>query len=388
MSFKYGIEHEAAFLNKKGEFADFKNTPFSDFDEIINNLPLYESDYPQLRIGDAKIKLKRWYIEGYERYNDEGVVTSCAPKGIEIRTTINNDIDAAVAELIESNKRLQSMTARWGYTPVLTSFNPYRTIFDPVPPLSRFENDRRKGSPEKQTADIPMLTYGPDLSLSKAGLSVGQLICAAQKLTYYSPWIIPFSFSSPFYNGQCWEGLSVRSWHRTGVRPAVMVFLKDEKHMIASSPSLTQVARVPAEVGRIEFKAFDTCADFSLYSSLFALLKGLILDKTLSGRSVTPNKQLHQRVALKGFHDDGILTKSYEVLEAADNALRGDDDREKLNPLFNMLNKREVPADEMRQKYENNGSIEETMLSMIPEVQAMTIMSRSNFEGRRHGAVA
>lgn len=380
MSFKYGIEHEAAFFNSKGEFADFKNTLFSDFEKIISHLPTYETDYPQLRIGDAGIKLKRWYIEGYERYNDQGITTSCSPKGIEIRTTINSSIDNAIRELTESDKQLQKAAKQLGYVPALTSFNPHRTVFEPAPALSHFEIMRRSGSPEKQTADIPMLTYGPDLSLSKSDMSAEQMINSAQKLTYYSPWLIPFSFSSPFYNGESWVGLSARSWHRTGARPATMVFLKDEKHMIASNPSLTQIARVPAEIGRIEFKAFDSCSNFNLYASLLALLKGLILDTTLSGRAITPDKQLHQKSALMGFHDDEILIESYNVLEAADNALRGDHDREKLNLLFNMLSHRETPADEMKRIYSGNGSIEQTMLAMIPKMQATEIVSKFNIK--------
>ncbi len=69
LRFTFGIEHEVAFINREGRFADYLNTPFADFDAIIAQLPFYESDYPQLRIGDAGIKRKRWYIEGFERFS-------------------------------------------------------------------------------------------------------------------------------------------------------------------------------------------------------------------------------------------------------------------------------------------------------------------------------
>jgi hypothetical protein len=91
---------------------------------------------------------------------------------------------------------------------------------------------------------------------------------------------LPFSFSSPFFDGAPWNGLSVRTFKRTGRRPAIMVFLHDGANHIAVSPSLTQPARVPFEAGRIEFKAFDTCRDIALYRSLFALLQGIVLDET------------------------------------------------------------------------------------------------------------
>ena len=67
-----------------------------------------------------------------------------------------------------------------------------------------------------------MLTYGPDLNISVAGLSCERVIDIGRKLTYYSPYIVPFSYSSPFYQGCLWQGLSVRTFLRTGRRPAVM----------------------------------------------------------------------------------------------------------------------------------------------------------------------
>ena len=101
MKFTFGLEHEVAFLNTKGDFADFSNTSFADFDQIIQQLPIYDTDYPQLRVGDAGIKVKRWYIEGYERFLDSENVVGCLPKGIEIRTTLHPTIQSAIEELTE-----------------------------------------------------------------------------------------------------------------------------------------------------------------------------------------------------------------------------------------------------------------------------------------------
>ncbi|MCK5919116.1 MAG: glutamate--cysteine ligase [Cocleimonas sp.] len=358
MVFQYGIEHEIAFLNKQGEFADFSNTDFSIFASIIDSLPLHETDYPQLRVGDAGIKLKRWYIEGYERFTDKGEVSGCSPKGIEIRTTIHRSIGAAINELNESYQLLIEAIAPYDLTPVSISFNPIQKEFLPTPPLSNFEIKRRLSSPEKQTADIPMMSYGPDLSLSALGMSVEKMIDVAKKLTYYSPWIVPFSFSSPFYENKLWDGLSVRTWHRTGARPAVMVFLPEGATQIQSTPSLTQVARVKAEEGRIEFKAFDSCADFDLYASLLTLLKGLILDTTLERRAVVPDEKEHKYVALHGFNDKDIHDTAVVVLEAAYSALIEPYDKRRLEPLFLMLDKTIMTqAEVMKQRYEKTGSL-------------------------------
>ncbi|RVU84634.1 glutamate--cysteine ligase [Leucothrix sargassi] len=362
MKFQFGIEHETAFINPQGNFADFSNTPFEDFEKIIETLPLYDSDYPQLRIGDAGIKLKRWYIEGYERFNDNKEVTACSPKGIEIRTTIHDSVESTIQELEESYQLLKQAADKLGYKPALVSFNPFQKQFDPIPPLSDFEQQRRKGSPEKITADIPMLTQGPDLSLSCAELSEAQVVAAAKKLTFYSPFIVPFSFSSPFYDGGAWQGLSARTWQRTGARPAVMVFLKDDTHSIQSTPSLTQIARVPAEVGRIEFKAFDSCSDFGLYQSLFYLLKGLVIDTELTGSSTTPDETMHKHSAIEGFNAPLIKQQALIATLAAQKALPVDE-RHYIEPLLEQLNTNMNQAFAMKQAYLHSAdSIEQVVM--------------------------
>lgn len=364
MNFRYGIEHEVAFINQKQQFADFSNTPFRAFEKIVAELPVYESDYPQLRVGDAGIKYKRWYIEGYERFNDDKEVIDCTPKGIEIRTTIHTSIMGAVRELNGSFELLGHRAKQHGFTAGLISFNPFFDHFEPNPPLTEFEISRRNTSPEKITADIPMMTYGPDLSLSAKGLSAEDVIDAARKLTYYSPFIIPFSFSSPFYQGELWKGLSIRTYRRTGVRPAAMAFIDNESLLFKSSPSLSQKARVPAENGRIEFKAFDSCADFQLYASLLALLKGIILDTTLTERATVPDVQAHQLSALQGFDDHTLYERAKIVLHAADRALVNEADRVLLKPLFSMLQARTTPAHGMKNRFLNGMPINDILWKM------------------------
>ncbi|GIW06544.1 MAG: hypothetical protein KatS3mg060_1349 [Dehalococcoidia bacterium] len=329
---RFGIEHEVAFLCADGRFADWTTIRFADLDALIRPLPRFDSDYPMLRIGDLGIKEKRWYIEGYERYDDEGRYLETAPKGIEIRTTIAPSIAAAIEELSTSFDVLAREAAAVGLEPVWIALNPVRERFVPVPPLRAWEEARRASSPEKRTAEIPMLTYGPDLNLSVEGMSSEACIDAGMKLTYYSPYIVPFSFSSPFYLGRRWLGYSKRTDLRTGERPAAMVFLADHSKLMTSRPSLTKPARVPAEDGRIEFKAFDSLADFRLYGSLLALLKGVVLDQTLPGRARVPDRTLHQRVARLAFDDEEIVAGAAAVLEAASRALASDPDRDRLGP--------------------------------------------------------
>ena len=372
MDFHFGIEHETAFVRSDGQFADFTNTTFDEFDAIVDQLPQYASDYPQLRVGDAGIKVKRWYIEGFERFSETGALTGCAPKGIELRTTIQPTIDGAIAELTESYDQLYRLAKPSGFTPVLTSYNPHQLAFDPVPPLNNYEWRRRNSSAEKRTAAIPMMTFGPDLNLSATGLSVAEVIDCGQKLTYYSPFILPFSYSSPFFNSQLWDGLSVRTFNRTGQRPAAMVFLADASDLLVSQPSLTKISRVPAEAGRIEFKAFDSCGDFQLYGSLLALLKGLILDTTLSGRAMVPDAAIHQRSARAGFADDTIYALAQTVVMAADQALSDDPDREKLALLHTMLEQRRSPADTMIEQFKEGRSLHDILIDSYPRQLVLT----------------
>ena len=349
--YQFGLEHEVAFWDQQiNQFADFANTSFQRFDRLIAQLPEYASDHPQLRIGDAGIKRKRWYIEGYERFSETGELLDCAPKGIEIRTTLQPTIAGAVQELRESFAQLCEVARPAGLLPVLTSFNPIRTAFEPEPPLNQYETQRRTASPEKRTAHIPMLTYGPDLNFSIQGLPPDALIRAGKKLTYYSPAIVPFSFSSPFYGQQLWTGFSVRTHLRTGPRPAAMVFVERPEDLIKSSPSLTKIARLPAEVGRIEFKACDSCGDFSLYGSLLALVKGIVLDPTLAGLALVPDAERHQRSARYGFQDGELHDQAMTLLTAAEQALTDPQERALLQPLWQFVQQKTTPAQMMRDR--------------------------------------
>jgi hypothetical protein len=315
-----------------GEFADFTNTTYAEFAAIIQALPEYDQDGQHLRFGDAGIRRKRWYIEGTERFDESGKMIACIPKGIEIRTTIHDSIAAAIEELTTSFNQLQAVAAAQGFTPILTSFNPHQTQFIPDPPLNQGERDRLNASPEDRTEHLAMLTYGPDLNLSIVGASMSDLIDWGRKLTYYSPYILPFSYGTAIYQGQPWPGHSVRTFYRTGRRPAVLVFVADAMDLINSDPSLTKLAQIPAEVGRLEFKAFDSCR-FELYAGLLALLKGLMRDRTLPGRATTPDTALHQHSARYGFDDIDINRIAHMTFAAADRALQEDPDREYLKKL-------------------------------------------------------
>jgi len=350
--FRYGIEHEAALQRADGSFADFTNTRYEELQAIVDALPLDPSDYPQLRVGDQRIKLKRWYVEGFERFSPDGTLLRCDPKGIEVRTTIHDTITGAVAALRADLDLLAVRAAAHGFRLVTIAHNPTQAGYQVEPPLNQWERAHRLGAPEDRTAALCMTTYGPDLNLSRQGLSEPDLIDLGAKLTWYSPYIIPFSFSSPFDRGQRWPGLSRRTFVRTGLRPAALVFVRDPSSLVRSDPSLTQLARIDAEAGRIEFKAFDACADLDLYGELLTLLKGMTLDRGLPGRRRTPDAAVHQTAARAGFADPEIRAGAQTVLQAAAAALEHPDDQRRLQSLRRRLETGTCLAHELIDRYE------------------------------------
>ncbi|MGI9001828.1 MAG: glutamate-cysteine ligase family protein [Pseudonocardia sp.] len=352
-TFRYGIEHEVALLHTDGTFADFTDTSFDDLQTVVDALPENTTDHSELRVVDPWITCKRWYVEGYDRFDTRGKMVCFDPKGIEVRTRIHDSVTAAVGALQADTALLDAEIARRDLNTTVIGFNPLRSEYVIEPPWNAWERRHRLSSPESRTAHLHMTTYGPDLNLSCAGLDAADLVDVARKLTYYSPWLVSLSFSAPFRDGAPWGGLSARTHVRTGLRPAVLVYLGDGHPQIDADPSLTREARLPAEVGRIEFKAFDACPDLSLYGELLSLLTGLVLDATLPGRRTTPDAALHQYVARVGLADAAVHAGTGTLLAAAAIALSGrDDDLARLESLRGRWARRECPAVHMLARYE------------------------------------
>ena len=334
-AFRFGIEHEFPALDGSGRFVDFETATFEELDRVIADLPEHPEDATSLRTGDLGIKAKRWYIEGFERFGENGEYLRTDPKGFEIRTPICASLPEAIDNLNESIALWDKAAAVYGYTSLSCALNPFRDEFVPNPPLNEWEVADRD-TPEEQTAYIHMLTYGPDISFSHPDFTAEKTIDIARKLTFYSPLIVPYSFTSPFYKGEPWGGLSRRTFYRTGQRPAVLVFTDDPSLIEESFPSLVEPARIPSEAGRIEFKAFDCVPAVGMYRALGTLLVGLALDETLLGRATVPSAELHQLAATEALESESILSGAREVLAAAREALP-EGERRYLAPLEGML---------------------------------------------------
>jgi hypothetical protein len=356
--FRYGVEHELAIL-RDGAFADFTDLTFDELQAVVDALPFDARDYPDLRVGDQGIKRKRWYVEGFERFDDRGELLRCDPKGLEVRTRIHDSVEAAVGALAADIDLLNTELGRRGLASCAIGFNPLRSAYAIDPPLGEWERAHRIGSPEERTAHLHMVTYGPDLNLSADGLDVLE---AARKLTHYSPWLVPLSFSSPFRDGKPWGGLSARTYMRTGARPAALAFLAPDAPQVVSDPSLTQPARLAAEIGRLEFKAFDAIGDLDLYGELLSLLTGLVLDDTLPGRRTTPDAAAHRHVATVGLADDAVHAETGALLAAAEHALADRPaDGVRLAALRERWDRRQSAAAAMLAAYAEAASVAEVL---------------------------
>lgn len=347
---RYGIEHEVAMVRDDGTLADFTSLRYEEVDAIVAELPEDPSDQRDLRVGDAGIRRKRWYAEGFERFDEDGGLVRFDPKGIEIRTVVHDSVDAVIASLRRDVALLTDVAARHGLHPVAIGFNPLRSHYRLDPPPNAFELAAMQESPEERTAHLHMVTYGPDLNLSfpESPTDPDTLVDAGAKLTFYSPYLVPFSFSSPFRDGAAWGGLSARTAMRTGPRPACLVYLDPADPLRDSDPSLTRHAGIPVEVGRIEFKAFDAVPDPVLHGELLSLLTGLLRDTSLPGRRITPDPAAHAHAAAAGLDDPQIRAGADAVLDAAAAALADDPGHAgRLASLRARLERRECPAREL-----------------------------------------
>lgn len=356
-----GIEFEYLIVDaagaEPGRIRDFSNLSFACIGGMLDDKP--GRDDPSLATGDLGIKSGYWYLEGDERFHPDGRFRTLEVKGVEIRTPPADSVEQAMALLLTIETQLTTTLLKHGLALAIAGFNPVRPGYDFIPPLNPWEQTLRKTQRAYDGSGVSTLSYGPDINLSLPGWSARQSLDAARKLNWYSPYIVPFSFSSPFFAGQVWPGCSKRSYERAGLRPAVKLFF-DEPGLNAVGPSsrLVYPARLPPESGRIEFKAFDALPSRELLAACCHLLEGICLADDLPKRSEHTDRALYQRAALAGFNDEHIRAGAGEALSKAKTALRRAGRAEAasaLAPLEALLAARSTPADALLAAYRQGG---------------------------------
>ena len=287
---------------------------------MVDALPEDPADYPDLRVGDQGIKRKRWYVEGYERFDDAGELVRCDPKGLEVRTRIHDSVEAAVAAL---RRRRRPAGRRAGAARAArrapSAFNPVRSEYVIDPPLGEWERAHRIGSPEERTAHLHMVTYGPDLNLSADGLRRARRRPQAhplQPVARAAVVLLPVPRRGAV-------GRALGAHPPAHGRAACRAGVPRPGRARRSPPTRRSPSPrgCPPRSGRLEFKAFDAIGDLTLYGELLSLLTGLVLDDTLPGRRTTPDAAAHRHVATVGLADDAVHGETGALLTAAERAL-------------------------------------------------------------------
>ena len=331
-----GIEFEYLIVDIAGPEAerirDFSNLPFPWISAVLTDKP--GCDDPTLATGDLGIKRGYWYLEGDERFHADGRFRTLEVKGVEIRTPPAASVAGALDKLLEIESQLAVRLAENGLGLGIVGFNPERPRYDFTPPLNPWEQQLRQAHRAYDGSQVSTLSYGPDINLSMPGWTPEQALLASSKLNHYAPYILPFSFSSPFYAGRRWPGSSKRTFERAGRRPTVKLFLDDAAlARLAPTSRLVHPARLAVEAGRIEFKAFDAQPSFALLAACCHLLEGICRSEELDGQLAEQlgNQQgqagehidiaLYQRAAQAGFADNEISRGAGQVLAHAKAAL-------------------------------------------------------------------
>lgn len=345
-----GIEFEYLLVDiagpEAGRIRDFANLPFPRISDLLADKP--GCDDPALATGDLGIKRGYWYLEGDERFHADGSFRTLEVKGVEIRTPPAASVAGALDKLLEIERQLAVRLAENGLGLAIVGFNPERPRYDFSPPLNPWEQELRQAHRAYDGAQVSTLSYGPDINLSMPGWTAEQALQASRKLNHYAPYILPFSFSSPFYAGRRWPGSSKRTFERAGRRPTVKLFLDDAAlARLTPTSRLVHPARLPSEAGRIEFKAFDAQPSFALLAACCHLLEGICRSDELTEHGEHIDIALYQRTAQAGFADREISRLAGEILVHARAALEQAGKpaaAAALAPLFDLLDARQTPA--------------------------------------------
>lgn len=343
LALDFGIEFEYLLVDRggaePGRIRDFTNLDYAWLAPRLAERP--GCGDPALAVGDLGIRRGYWYIEGDERFRDDGSFRTMAVKGVEIRTPPRPGIAAAVASLLDIERQLAATLAAHELGLAIVAYNPLRPAYAFEPPLNPWESALRQRQRAYDGARVATLSYGPDLNISFPGWDARRGLAAARRLAACAPFIVPFSFSSPFYCGEPWAGGSKRTYERAGQRPLVKFFLP-AGHPLADDP-LVQTARLEREVGRIEFKAFDAFLSPAVLAACGYLLAGICLADGLRPPPGDPVALL-RRGALTGFADDSLRRGAHSVLAAAARALAPYGLAGQLGPLCRLLAARTTPA--------------------------------------------
>nr|AGR65724.1 glutamate-cysteine ligase-like protein [Planococcus citri] len=286
-----------------------------------------------------------------------GVLTNQIIKGIEIRTPPYSSINDAIDELLNIEKDLSICLAQCDLKLAIAAFNPVARKYKYEPPLNEWEISYREKNAGFLNADIALLTYGPDINISVPHLSDKDIITAVQKLNYYAPEIVVLTLNAPFYREKRWKGLSKRTFDRANFRPACKGYINRGN---ALNISCIHAAKIAAEHGRIEFKAFDATPSLPLLKSCSSLILGLIMDTSLCYKKQVRSAIDFQEVSIDPFANRKTKKIISKLLRAAQYALIENklfQEAKEIDFLFYLLEEKMIPAYDAIRLNEKSGKM-------------------------------
>lgn len=337
-----GIEQEFVFVDGARRYLDGENADYALFAGIVDAFPLYDGDEAFLQCKSLEQRPKRVYVEGFERHDARARRVDTLPKGLEIRTLPHRRVSAVVREFQESFHTVMRLARAAGLEPVLTSRHPFKRELNLDARIGAAEQEVRSAG-QLALAKRAMMTHGIHVNVSLEGASPDRMEDLVRKLNHYLPAMIPWSFSSPFYAGEVFEGLCSRNYYRADSR------CMTELHERAGSFI-------------IEFRGFDGCGDARLLEAVLRLFQGVVLDTTLAGRAETQDPERLKRSSLDGFRDPSIRAEATEILAAvrsAEGECSGSFDL-----LQRMLEEGDSYAVRMKRRHAETGSILDSISDM------------------------
>ena len=344
--FKFGWEVELMITDDGFTPLFGDNLPFERTQQILNMVEVNELSY--LKEKYAGSGLRPYYVEGYDAGYENDTVRSVIVKGIEIRTPISFSIEDAVASFENYYAKMQQ---------VMTGEGLHLSCFGNHPFQPPFKGERgQRGLINWASAEVAMTTHGLVINISlpddlEARLDRERL---NNRFSFAAPAMVLFAGNTPFKNGELWnpdgqQGFSERSYRRSFVRDTVY-YRDDQNH-------------------RKEVTLFDMTNDLSLYAAYAALSLGIILSE--EDVPVIPDrfsKENVRQVAKLGYKA-GLINRYFEplrpeavgdqVLTMSAKALACHGfNEELLNPLWNNLERRELPAQQIVNAYHTGESIQ------------------------------
>lgn len=350
--FQFGLEVEYLLVDADS-FRPLwlRELSFPDLAHALGSVPT--ADIPGLEGLSVKPPHRRrmpFYVEGYHVPDPDSPEAELWPKGLEVRTPPMGTPEAAVSMLGTLLDRLGPALRPLGLRMVAVAHHPLETWFEG--PRGSRAHDRW------QWAQRAMLTHGPDMNVSLPeplsrhleGPDLGA------KVNAYAPALTVLSLASPLFAGEPWRtrgrvGKSIRTHHRS-------VFGQAMK-------------RHPSPAGRYEFKSFDMTHRLGELHAYLLLWLAVLLDDGLLDRA-TETERIYDlgAIARDGLDVPHVRHRTAEVLERAPAVLAAHGfNARPLATVAARLASHRLPADEILENFDREGSLEGALRHLVPETR-------------------